>query len=77
MPDIAVGSQIFDLCFSPTSATVYAGLLSGAIKAFGYDDQGQHEAKFTIRPTKKSCRGLATSEDGIHLWAVGKAKALQ
>lgn len=77
MPDIPVGSQIFDLAFSPTSSTVYTGLLSGEIKAFSYDEQGAYQSLFTLRPSKKSCRGLAMSDDGSRLWAVGKSKALQ
>ncbi|EIM87291.1 WD repeat-containing protein JIP5 [Stereum hirsutum FP-91666 SS1] len=76
MPSIPVSSQIFDLAFHPTSSLVYTGLLNGEIKAFSYDEQGQHETKFSLRPSKRSCRGLATSEDGSKLWAVGKAKSI-
>jgi len=76
MPDIPVGSQIFDLAFHPTHSTVYTGLLNGKVKAFRYDEQGQHEETFALRPSKRSCRCLDTSEDGSHLWAAGKAKAI-
>ncbi|KAJ8585344.1 WD40 repeat-like protein [Rhizopogon salebrosus TDB-379] len=76
MPDIPVGSQIFDLAFHPTLPTVYTGLLNGKVKAFRYDEQGQHEESFAIRPSKRSCRCLDTSEDGSRLWAAGKAKAI-
>ena len=76
MPDIAVGAQIFDLAFHPTASVVYTGLLSGEVKAFGYDDQGAHDERFRLRPTKRSCRGLTLSEDGAQLWAVGKSKAI-
>lgn len=76
MPDIPVGSQIFDLAFHPTHSTVYTGLLNGKVKAFRYDEQGQHEESFVLRPSKRSCRCLDTSEDGSHLWATGKAKAI-
>jgi hypothetical protein len=77
MPDIPVGAQIFDLAFHPTESTVYAALITGEVKAFRYDDQGQYEPSFNLRPSKRSCRGLATSRDGSQLWAVGKEKALQ
>ena len=77
MPDIPVGSQIFDLIFHPTHPTVYTGLLDGQVKAFSYDEQGNYDSKFQLKPTKKSCRGLAISPDGSKLWATGKAKALQ
>ena len=76
MPDIPVGAQIFDLAFHPTNSTVFAGLLTGEIKAFSYDEQGNYESKFSIRPSKRSCRGLTMSGSGDRLWAVGKGKSL-
>jgi WD repeat-containing protein 55 len=76
MPDIPVGSQLFDFCFAPSAPVVFTGLLSGEIKAFSYDEQGQHAHIWSVRPSKKSCRGLAISADGERLFAVGKAKAL-
>ncbi|KZT64333.1 WD40 repeat-like protein [Daedalea quercina L-15889] len=76
MPDISVGTQIFDLIFHPSSSVVYLGLLTGHIKAFSYDDEGGHDVEFTVRPSKRSCRALAISEDGNRVWAAGKAKAM-
>ncbi|KAF9233894.1 WD40-repeat-containing domain protein [Melanogaster broomeanus] len=76
MPDIPVGSQIFDLAFHPTHTTVYTGLLNGSVKAFRYDEQGQHEQTFSIRPSKRSCRCVAINEDGSHLFVAGKAKSI-
>jgi WD repeat-containing protein 55 len=76
MPDITVGAQIFDLAFHPAESAVYTGLLSGEITAYGYDEQGNHEQLFRVRPSRRSCRGLALSEDGAQLWAVGKSKAI-
>ncbi|KAF8653399.1 hypothetical protein AX16_003971 [Volvariella volvacea WC 439] len=76
MPEIPVGAQIFDLAFHPTHAIAYTGLLTGEVKAFAYNEQGGHEQTFSVRPTKRSCRGLSIDHDGMHLFAVGKAKAL-
>ncbi|KAH7882969.1 WD40-repeat-containing domain protein [Phlebopus sp. FC_14] len=76
MPDIPVGSQIFDLAFHPTNTIVYTGLLNGYIKAFSYGEQGQHEKLFSIRPSKRSCRCLFTDDDGARLYAGGKAKSI-
>ncbi|RDB23698.1 WD repeat-containing protein JIP5 [Hypsizygus marmoreus] len=76
MPEISAGAQIFDLIFHPTHSTVYTGLLTGHIKAFSYDDQGQYKRLFSLRPSKRSCRALTIDEDGSHLYAVGKSKAL-
>ena len=76
MPDISVGAQIFDLIFHPTESIVYAGLLTGEVKAFGYDEQGKHDQRFTLKPSKRSCRGLAIDEQGDHIWSVGKGRSL-
>ena len=72
MPEIPVGAQIFDVVFHPTFSTVYTGLLTGYIKTFSYDDQGNHKPVFSVRPSKSSCRGLSLDQDGSHLYAVGK-----
>lgn len=77
MPAIHVGSQIFDVVFHPTLSIAYIGLLDGHIKAFAYNEQGYHKALFSLRPVKKSCRGLSPDEDGSHLYAVGKGRALR
>ena len=77
MPEIPVGAQIFDVVFHPTFSTVYTGLLTGHVKAFSYDSQGNHKSAFSVRPSKKSCRGLSLDQDGSHLYAVGKGKALR
>ncbi|EGO01109.1 hypothetical protein SERLA73DRAFT_179167 [Serpula lacrymans var. lacrymans S7.3] len=76
MPDIPVGAQIFDLAFHPSHSTVYAGLLTGQVSAFRYDEQGQHDLSFSVRPSKRSIRGLTLNQDGSHLWAAGKTKAM-
>ena len=76
MTDIKTNAQIFDIVFHPSESTVYVGLLTGGVKAFRYDEQGQAEELFSARPSKRSCRGLAASEDGSRLYAVGKGKAL-
>ena len=77
MPEIPVGSQIFDVVFHPTFSTVYTGLLTGYVKAFSYDHQGNHQPAFSVRPSKSSCRGLSLDQDGSHLYAVGKGKSLK
>jgi hypothetical protein len=77
MPEIPVDAQVFDIVFHPTFSTVYIGLLTGYVKAFAYDQQGNHKNIFSLRPSKKSCRGLSTSNDGSKLYAVGKSKALK
>lgn len=77
MPDIPVNAQIFDLAFHPERPLFATGLLTGHVTAFSYDEQGNYEKKFSIRPSKKSCRTLAMSENGSNVWAAGKAKIIQ
>jgi WD repeat-containing protein 55 len=76
MPDIPVGAQIFDLVFHPTLSIVYTASITGEIKSFTYDEEGQHCPGFTQRPSKRSCRGVALNDEGTKLWAIGKNKAL-
>ena len=77
MPTIQVGTQIFDVVFHPTVSIAYTALLDGRIKAFAYDEQGNHKPVFSLRPVKKSCRGLSLDQDGSHLYAVGKGGVLR
>lgn len=76
MPDIAVGSQVFDVAFHPAESILYTGLLNGEVNAYRYDEQGQNEHVFTVKPSKKSCRALETDADGSRLWAAGKGKGI-
>ncbi|KZO94709.1 WD40 repeat-like protein [Calocera viscosa TUFC12733] len=75
--NIPVGNQVFDLAFHPGEDIVYAGLLTGEVKAFKYHDDGSYEQAFSIRPTKRSCRGLATNADGSRLYGVTKDKTIE
>lgn len=77
MPDIPLKNQAFDLTFHPTQTSIYVGLLTGEIKAFSYkssatsadsNDGLTHTSTFSLRPTKRSCRGLAMSIDGGKLY---------
>ncbi|KAF8513590.1 WD40 repeat-like protein [Hysterangium stoloniferum] len=77
MPDVPLGNHVFDLEFHPKSCHVYAGLLTGEIKAFEYDNNdGSCKPTFSLRPTKRSCRGLAVDVSGNKLWSVSKDKAI-
>ena len=42
------------------------------------EDEGDTFAKslFTVRPSKRSCRGIVLSADGGRVYAVGKGKAM-
>ncbi|CAE6365975.1 unnamed protein product [Rhizoctonia solani] len=76
MPDVDLGSQVFDLAFNPKHNIVYTGLLNGHIKAFAYDDQGTCTSKFDLRPTKRSARSLVVDMEGLELYSVSKDRSI-
>jgi len=76
MPDITLDAQPFDLAFHPTTSTVYAGLLSGLVQAVSYDHAGHYEHTFSLKLSNRSIRSISLTEDGAHMYAVGKGKAL-
>lgn len=76
MPDIPLDAQAFDLAFHPSRPTVYAGLLSGLVQAVSYDHAGHYEPAFSLKLSNKSIRAITLSQDGSHLYAGGKGKAL-
>ncbi|KAL1731586.1 WD40-repeat-containing domain protein [Schizophyllum commune] len=78
MPSINVGSQIFDLVFHPQEPTIYTALLTGHVKAFSYDAQGALVPSFSLRVSKRSCRGLDLGKgaDTGKVYVVGKGKAI-
>ncbi|KAL1705533.1 WD40-repeat-containing domain protein [Schizophyllum commune] len=78
MPSINVGSQIFDLVFHPKEPTIYTALLTGHVKAFGYDAQGALAPSLSLRVSKRSCRGLDLGKgaDTGKVYVVGKGKAI-
>ncbi len=59
MPDVSVGSQIFDIAFHPTHCTAYAALLTGKVKAISYDHQGRSKETFSVSVSQRSCRGIS------------------
>lgn len=77
MPDLLLGHHILDLEFHPKNDHIYAGLVTGEIKAFAYDSTGSCEPTFAVRPTKSSCRTLATDQAGDLLWSGSKDKTIQ
>ncbi|EUC61358.1 WD repeat protein JIP5, putative [Rhizoctonia solani AG-3 Rhs1AP] len=76
MPDVDLGTQVFDLAFNPKHDIVYTGLLSGHVKAFAYDDEGICTPKFDIRPAKRTARSLATDSEGLELYSVSKDRSI-
>ncbi|KAG7095925.1 hypothetical protein E1B28_006609 [Marasmius oreades] len=76
MTEISVGSQIFDLVFHPTQATLYTALLSGEVTGISYNQKGKHQQQFSIKVSPKSCRAVTLNEDGTKLYVAGKGKGI-
>ncbi|KAL5639762.1 hypothetical protein ACGC1H_006368 [Rhizoctonia solani] len=76
MSDVDLGTQVFDLAFNPKHDIAYAGLLSGHVKAFAYDDEGTCTPKFDVRPAKRTARSLATDLEGLELYSVSKDRSI-
>lgn len=82
MAEIPVGNQPFDLAFHPSEPLLFVALLTGQVSAYSYshnaasEEDFSYEQKFSVRPTKRSCRGLATSLSGDRVYSVTKDKTL-
>ncbi|KAF8314524.1 WD40 repeat-like protein [Clavulina sp. PMI_390] len=81
MAEIPLGNQPFDIAFHPSEPIVLAALLTGQITAFSFthdqpETEFNYEEKFSVRPTKRSCRGLAMSTDGGVVYSVTKDKTM-
>lgn len=70
--------MVFDFAFHPTLDIIATGLITGHINCVKYaPGAGNNETAWSIRPTKKSCRGLAFSNDGAGLFTVFKDGAIR
>ncbi len=76
MPDIRLKNQPFDLDFHPTEPVLYAGLLTGEVKAYRYDDKGESSTSWSVRPSKRTARAVCANHDGGSVWMAGKAGGL-
>ncbi|KAF9101221.1 hypothetical protein BGX27_011562 [Mortierella sp. AM989] len=70
-------STVFDFAFHPTQNIIATGLITGHINCVKYvPGSGNNESLWNVRPSKKSCRGLAFSHDGAGLFTVSKDGAI-
>ncbi|RIB04871.1 WD40-repeat-containing domain protein [Gigaspora rosea] len=72
-------NQVFDLAFHPQQNIIASGLITGEIFCHRYSCETDAESinLLSIRPHKKSCRGLEFSYDGTALFSVSKDKSIQ
>ncbi|KAF9916308.1 hypothetical protein BX616_004093 [Lobosporangium transversale] len=73
-PDtLSYKSTVFDFAFHPTENIIATALITGHINCVKYiPGAGNNESLWNVRPSKKSCRGLAFNHDGTGLFTVSK-----
>ncbi|KAG0031232.1 WD domain repeat-containing protein 55 [Podila clonocystis] len=77
-PDaLSYKNAVFDFAFHPTEDIIATGLITGHINCVKYVPGAENnESLWSVRPSKKSCRGLAFSHDGAGLFTVSKDGAI-
>lgn len=64
--DIEVEDQPFDLDFHPSEAIIAAGLITGRLQLFRYDDALSHSQKlWSTTAHNESCRAVRFVEGGV------------
>ncbi|KAG0213801.1 WD40-repeat-containing domain protein [Mortierella sp. GBAus27b] len=77
-PDtLSYKSTVFDFAFHPSRDIIATGLITGHINCVKYvPGAGNNETLWSVRPSKKSCRGLAFNNDGSGLFTISKDGAI-
>ncbi|RUP50911.1 WD40-repeat-containing domain protein [Jimgerdemannia flammicorona] len=73
-PNLEFKDHVFDFAFHPADNIIAAGLINGHVHCYRYGIDETVEL-FSVRPHKKSCRGLEFSHDA--LFSISKDKSLQ
>ncbi|CAG8546112.1 5238_t:CDS:2, partial [Acaulospora morrowiae] len=70
---------VFDLAFHPHQNIIATGLITGEVFCHRYATEANAENQniLSIRPHRKSCRGLEFNHDGTVLFSVSKDKSIQ
>ncbi|KAG0348864.1 WD domain repeat-containing protein 55 [Podila humilis] len=70
-------NDVFDFAFHPSEDIIATGLITGHINCVKYAPGAENnETLWSVRPSKKSCRGLAFSHDGAGLFTISKDGAI-
>ncbi|CAG8569231.1 6841_t:CDS:10 [Diversispora eburnea] len=69
-------NQIFDLAFHPSQNIIATGSITGQVFCHRYDIEFNQNI-LSVRPHRKSCRGLEFSHDGSALFSVSKDRSIQ
>ncbi|ORY22972.1 WD40-repeat-containing domain protein [Naematelia encephala] len=76
MPDIRLKNQPFDVVFHPQSPVIYGAILTGEVKAFRYDEEGEASTSWSVRPTRRAARAISVEASGDSIWVGAKSGAL-
>ena len=88
--DIKLSSDALDVCFHPNESTnqIVVGLISGKVQLYDYtdmlkndisDESGKSKAYkrlWSVRPSHKSCRGVAFDASGSNIFCIFKDKSI-
>ena len=86
--DIPLSSDALDVAFHPDEdkPLIAAGLISGKVQLFDYSGvlrkeservEGKlHRRLWSVRPSHKSCRGVAFNDSGSSVFSIFKDKSL-
>ncbi|CAO3613271.1 unnamed protein product [Cunninghamella blakesleeana] len=73
---ISFSDPIFDFTFHPTSNIVIAGLITGYIHCYNYDNNN-NTLSWSTQISKKSCRGVEFIQDGDALIAISRDRSIR
>lgn len=88
--DIKLSSDALDVCFHPNESSnqIVVGLISGKVQLYDYtdmlenvisDEPGKSKAYkrlWSVRPSHKSCRGVAFDASGSNIFCIFKDKSI-
>ncbi|KAL1916058.1 uncharacterized protein VTP21DRAFT_6062 [Calcarisporiella thermophila] len=75
-PPLEFENHVFDIALHPSQDIIATGLITGHVHCHRYSSDGNIEL-FSLRPHKKSCRGVTFSPDGAGLISISKDKSIQ
>ncbi|KAI9303287.1 WD40-repeat-containing domain protein [Cunninghamella echinulata] len=73
---ISFSDPIFDFTFHPSSNLVIAGLITGYVYCYKYDNE-ENSLSWSTQISKKSCRGVEFIRDGDALITISRDKSIR
>ncbi|KAI8329773.1 WD40-repeat-containing domain protein [Choanephora cucurbitarum] len=73
---IALDSNVFHLDVHPSQNLVVTGMINGRMQCYRYGLEG-NEQVWNSKTFKKSCRGVAFSQDGSSIYGISRDKSIR